>query len=102
MIISTHQTEDVAALCERVVVLDAGRVHFDGSVRDLVSRAAGKVWLAEAAEPSAQTSWRTASGRYRNVGAHVPSGAELVEPTLEDAYLLLRGTRARDDESVPA
>ena len=41
--------------------------------------------------PQAQASWRTASGRYRNVGEHVPSGAELVEPSLEDAYLLLRG-----------
>jgi ABC-2 type transport system ATP-binding protein len=102
LIISTHQTEDVAALCEQVVVLDAGRVHFDGSVQDLVARAAGRVWLADEAEPTAQTSWRLASGRYRNVGAHVPSGAELVEPTLEDAYLLLRGARARDDETVPA
>ena len=97
LVISTHQTEDVAALCERVVVLDAGRVHFDGTVQDLVARAAGQVWLADRAEPSAQTSWRTASGRYRNVGAHVPAGAELVEPTLEDAYLLLRGARALDE-----
>jgi ABC-2 type transport system ATP-binding protein len=102
LIISTHQTEDVAALCSRVMVLDEGRVHFDGSVQELVAHAAGRVWLADAAEPSAQTSWRTASGRYRNVGAHVPTGAELVEPTLEDAYLLLRGARTRDDESVPA
>jgi ABC-2 type transport system ATP-binding protein len=102
LIISTHQTEDVAALCERVVVLDEGRVHFDGSVQDLVARAAGKVWLAGAPEPSAQTSWRTASGRYRNVGANTPAGAELVEPTLEDAYLLLRGTRSIDTEAVTA
>jgi ABC-2 type transport system ATP-binding protein len=71
-------------------------------VQELVTRAAGKVWLAGAPEPTAQTSWRTASGRYRNVGANTPAGAELVEPTLEDAYLLLRGARARDDESVPA
>ena len=91
MIISTHQTEDVAALCSRVVVLDAGRVHFDGTVPELVSVAAGKVWMAASPDAAAQASWRTASGRYRNVGEHVPSGAELVEPSLEDAYLLLRG-----------
>ena len=36
MLISTHQTEDVAALCDRVMVLDAGRVRFDGAVVDLV------------------------------------------------------------------
>jgi ABC-2 type transport system ATP-binding protein len=31
------------------------------------------------------------------VGEHVPPGVELVEPSLEDAYLLLRG--ARDDDT---
>jgi ABC-2 type transport system ATP-binding protein len=93
MVISTHQTEDVAALCSRVVVLDAGRVHFDGTVPELVSLAAGKVWMASAPDPAALTSWRTASGGHRNVGEHVPAGADLVEPSLEDAYLLLRGAR---------
>ena len=46
VVISTHQTEDVAALCERVVVLDGGRVLFDGTVTDMVepSRRAGSGW----------------------------------------------------------
>ena len=30
VVISTHQTDDVAALCERVVVLDKGHVLYDG------------------------------------------------------------------------
>jgi ABC-2 type transport system ATP-binding protein len=97
MVISTHQTEDVAALCSRVIVLDAGRVHFDGTVPELVSLASGRVWLADAPEPSAQVSWRTATGRYRNIGERPPARAALIEPSLEDAYLLLRGTV---DESV--
>jgi ABC-2 type transport system ATP-binding protein len=33
VVLSTHQTEDVAALCERVVVLDRGRVRYDGRIR---------------------------------------------------------------------
>jgi ABC-2 type transport system ATP-binding protein len=102
MVISTHQTEDVAALCRRVIVLDAGRVHFDGTVPEMVSLASGKVWMAQAPDPSALTSWRTASGRHRNVGEHVPTGAELVEPSLEDAYLLLRGARVDATSSTPA
>lgn len=104
MVISTHQTEDVAALCGRVVVLDAGRVHFDGTVPELVALATGKVWMAAEPDAAAHASWRTASGRYRNVGDHVPSGAELVEPSLEDAYLLLRGAvglaSARSDDTT--
>jgi ABC-2 type transport system ATP-binding protein len=95
VVISTHQTEDVAALCERVVVLDTGRVLFDGTVSDLVARAAGRVWMAAERHPSAQHAWRTGTGRIRNVGDPPPE-AELIEPALEDAYLLLVGDAARD------
>jgi ABC-2 type transport system ATP-binding protein len=95
VLLSTHQTEDVAALCDRVVVLDAGRVRFDGAVVDLVATAAGRVWLADGPHPAARASWRTGTGRHRNVGEAAPPGAEPAEPTLEDAYLLLLGDRAR-------
>ena len=91
VVLSTHQTEDVAALCERVVVLDRGRIRYDGPVIDLVDRAAGRVWLADRPDPAATVSWRTGTGRYRNVAAHARAGVEHVEPSLEDAYLLLRG-----------
>ena len=95
VLLSTHQTEDVAALCDRVVVLDQGRVRFDGAVRDLVATAAGRVWLADAPDPAARASWRTGTGKHRHVGDAAPPGAEQAEPTLEDAYLLLIGDRAR-------
>ena len=94
VVLSTHQTEDVAALCERVVVLDRGRVRYDGAVTDLVYRAAGRVWLADQPDPAATVSWRTGTGRYRNVAAHARDDVEHVEPSLEDAYLLLRGDRS--------
>src|SRR5262245_652675 len=91
VVLSTHQTEDVAALCERVIVLDRGRVRYDGPVTDLTGQAAGRVWLADQPDPTASVSWRTGTGRYRNVGTRVRDDAEHVEPSLEDAYLLLRG-----------
>ncbi len=69
VVLSTHQTEDVAALCERVVVLDRGRVRYDGPVTELVDQAAGRVWLADQPDPAATVSWRTGTGRYRNVAA---------------------------------
>ena len=97
VLLATHQTEDVAALCERVVVLDAGRVRWQGTVRDLVATAAGRVWLADSPAPDALATWRTGTGRVHHVGHHPPDGAELVEPSVEDAYLLLRGT---DREAV--
>jgi ABC-2 type transport system ATP-binding protein len=95
VLLSTHQTDDVAALCERVVVLDAGRILFDGAVADLIAQAAGRVWMAADRDPAALHSWRTGSGRVRNVG-DPPPDAEIIEPALEDAYLLLVGDQARD------
>lgn len=92
VLVSTHQTEDVAALCDRVVVMDAGHITFDGGVIDLVHTAAGHVWMADTPDPAALAQWRTGTGRFRHVGS-APLGAELVEPTLEDAYLLMRGER---------
>lgn len=62
VVISTHQTEDVAALCERVAVLDGGRVLFDGTVPELIGQATGRVWMAAERDPSAQHAWRTGTG----------------------------------------
>jgi ABC-2 type transport system ATP-binding protein len=95
VLLATHQTEDVAALCDRVVVLVGGQVKFDGDVRVLIDGARGRVWLSEEPGKDAQVSWRTGTGQYRSVGGQPPRGAEQATPTLEDAYLLLVG-------SVPA
>jgi ABC-2 type transport system ATP-binding protein len=100
VIVATHQTEDVAALCERVVVLDEGAVRFHGTVQDLIAQADGRVWLADEPDPGAQLSWRTATGRYRNLGALAPIGAQVVEATLEDAYLVLRGATKLEEGAV--
>lgn len=35
LIVSTHLTEDIAAICNRTVILDGGRVRFDGSRQEL-------------------------------------------------------------------
>jgi ABC-2 type transport system ATP-binding protein len=94
VLLSTHQTEDVAALCERVVVLAAGGVRFDGGVVDLVRTAEGQVWLCDEPGDDAVVSWRTGTGRHRVVGGPRPAGAESTEPTLEDAYLLMLGAQA--------
>jgi ABC-2 type transport system ATP-binding protein len=71
-------------------------VHFDGPVAGFVGLAQGRAWLADDRDPAALHAWRTGSGRIRNVGTP-PPGAETVEATLEDAYLLLLGDRARAD-----
>jgi ABC-2 type transport system ATP-binding protein len=87
VLLSTHQTEDVAMLCNRVVVMAGGTVRFEGTPAELTARAAGRVWSGTERDPAAMAGWRTGLGAFRNVG-DPPPGAELVEPTLEDGYLI--------------
>ena len=89
VVISTHQTDDVAAVCEHVVVLDQGSVLFHGAVPDFVATARGRVWMADTVHESAISHQRVASGRLRHVGTP-PPGAELTDPQVDDAYLLLQ------------
>jgi ABC-2 type transport system ATP-binding protein len=90
VLLSTHQTDDVAALCNRVIVMLEGRIRFDGTPAALVARAAGRVWLAADRDASADLGWVGGDGRWRNIG-QPPSGAALVEPTIEDGYLVVAG-----------
>lgn len=93
VLLSTHLTEDVVALCPRVIVLHEGALRFDGSPESLAQQAEGRVWESERADPAADVSWLTGSGRHRNLG-DPPPAAELVPPSIDDAYLLLVGAAA--------
>lgn len=99
VILSTHQTEDVAALCHEVVVLDAGSVLFRGSPAKLAASARGRVWRSDARDPGADLAWVAGDGSTRQIGLP-PAGAELVEPTMEDAYLVLVGAKALEPAVV--
>jgi ABC-2 type transport system ATP-binding protein len=86
VVLSTHQTEDVAALCERVIVLAAGRAVFTGTPARLAASATDRVWVASE-RPTSGRYWRTADGRYRVLGER-PAGGVPGEPSVEDGYLL--------------
>lgn len=88
VLLSTHQTDEIAAFCQRVVVMHLGTIRFDGTPSQLADVAVGRVWVDEAAHPDAIRSWVTADGDVRNVGSP-PSGAEIVPPTVDDGFLLL-------------
>ncbi|MEO3972762.1 ABC transporter ATP-binding protein [Streptomyces sp. CAU 1734] len=98
VLLSTHQTEDVAALCNRVVVLGGGLVRHDATPGELGELARGKVWFSRDRDPRAVAGWRTGTGVHRNIGVP-PAGAELAEPTLEDACLLLNSAPSGAPES---
>jgi len=93
VLISTHQTEDVSALCDRVLVIDAGAIRFDGTVPELLATAAGRVHLGPAATSGAVQTWKTGTGLVRSVGGQPAPDSSVVDPSVEDAYLLLLSER---------
>jgi ABC-2 type transport system ATP-binding protein len=88
-VLSTHQADDIAAICPHVLVLLKGQVHFAGTPAELAAAAAGRVWAAGERDDRAHLSWRGGDNRWRHIGDHPPTGAELVSPTVEDGYLML-------------
>jgi ABC-2 type transport system ATP-binding protein len=99
VVLSTHQTEDVAAVCSHVVVVDQGRVLFAGTPGELADQARGRVWVDSSRDPRALAGWRLGEGRFHHIG-DPPAGAELLEPTIEDAYLLMLGPHVAGERDV--
>jgi ABC-2 type transport system ATP-binding protein len=89
VLLSTHQVDDISAICPRVLVLLGGRVRFAGSPAELAATAAGRVWAADERDTRALVSWRSGDNRWRHLGEHLPEGAEELPPTAEEGYLLL-------------
>lgn len=106
VLLSTHLVEDVAQTCQRLVVLLAGRVAFQGTTSELLERTRGKVWRLIVPGNAPAGNWTVVSTQqtgmmtqYRIVGERPPRALE-VEPTLEDAYIwLIRGPVMQDTAS---
>ncbi|MGI9621892.1 MAG: ABC transporter ATP-binding protein, partial [Acidimicrobiales bacterium] len=88
IVVSTHLTDEAAAVSSRVVVIVGGHVRFAGSPAGLTALANDRVWISADAPARALRSWRQPDGSYRCLGDR-PHSAEAVPPTLEDGYLLL-------------
>jgi ABC-2 type transport system ATP-binding protein len=90
VVLSTHQVDDVTAVCSSVVVILGGKARFAGTPAGLADLAAGRVWSAQARDGAADLSWRGGDGSWRHIGT-APPGATLVTATAEDGYLTLTG-----------
>ncbi|BBH24905.1 ABC transporter ATP-binding protein [Paenibacillus baekrokdamisoli] len=99
VLFSTHVLSDVDMSCRDVIVLGAGKLHYNGKLEGLAEYASGKLWEWEASEHEwraiAQeqllTARRTADGiRCRTIADLPPTPyAAAVVPTMEDGYLAL-------------
>jgi ABC-type multidrug transport system ATPase subunit len=116
VLFSTHVVEDISAACGRVLVLDQGRLRFEGSPEELRALASGQVFEVHDVGPD----WEPGQG-YRiverrpgaegtstvrllvapgSLGGPPPPGARAAAPSLEDAYLFLLG-ESRPVPSAP-
>jgi ABC-2 type transport system ATP-binding protein len=88
VLLSTHNTAEVGALCHQVLVMDRGRICWSGTPAELAAAADGRVWESARDEPTALRSWVTGPGARRHLGTP-PADATTVPATLDDGYLLV-------------
>ena len=104
VIFSTHVIEDISSSCNRVAVLDEGRVKFLGKPQDMVASTEGHVWQAyisaeqfEKVRNDMRVVHHMRDGdriRIRVLADEQPlPEAKQATPTLEDSYLWIIGNR---------
>lgn len=113
VILSTHIVEDVADLCSRMAIINAGRIVQVGEPAALVARLQGQVWR-RAVDKSALAAYRARfdviSTRLREgrtvihvVADAMPEpGFEPVEASLEDLYFATLTRTRREDGTAAA
>ena len=98
ILLSTHIVEDVAQICSHVVVLQQGRLAFQGTPATLAATPKDCIWEVETdaglvlADAKLLDSMATATGTRYRIWARTkphPEAQPVAEPTLEDGYLCL-------------
>ena len=86
-VVATHHSDEMAAVCQHVIVLIGGRLFFAGAPDELAQQAAGQVW--ETSQPINHPAVRALGpDRFRVVGA-CPDGGIAADPTVHDGYLAI-------------
>jgi ABC-type multidrug transport system ATPase subunit len=115
ILLSTHIVADVGTTCERIGVIDRGRVAYEGPPGDFAERARGRVFEA-VVDPALEGAVREAGTVVSTIPAadgtifrvvatagSLPGGPDWqdVDPNLEDAYLAEVGEEALSDDYLP-
>lgn len=101
IVFSTHQPEDVAAVCDEALILHRGSAVALGKPSAITAMARGRVFELALSSPTLPTdpSYEISKAERVNGTIHLrvvgkqPPGSSSVDPRLEDAYVLLTGRR---------
>ncbi len=89
-VLTSHDLEDIEETCRRIIVLDEGRIAFDGDLAGLTNQVAGKRAVEVHVEP----------GGTKNLGpleaALAPLGAEITARAADSVTILVDAVRMRD------
>ena len=125
MLLTTHYMEEAERLCDRVAIVDHGRIIALGTPRELIARLQAPHIIEFTTEPAVDESARSRPSRHRRApparralvrrrvarsptrcrrcfGASTTAGARLVtlsthRATLEDLFVALTGRELRDE-----
>jgi ABC-2 type transport system ATP-binding protein len=128
--LTTHYLEEADALCDRILIIDSGRIVAEGTPEELKSRISGDLVTIEVDDDPAAALTAleglegvretSTSGRVLRVvvdsggqillgimramdAASVPiASIQLARPTLDDVFLTLTGRSLRDDSPATA
>ena len=112
VILSTHIVEDVRELCERMAIMDGGRVIIEGGPNDVLKAVSGRIWkrtidkaeLADAQSRYRVVSTRLVAGRPVLFVYSEESPGDNFEPVaadLEDAYFYYISHGRKQNEPLP-
>ena len=125
--LTTHYLDEADALCDRIVIIDQGRIVANDTAADLKAQVAGDLVILEVADATrigaaadqlkslageVEVNGNTVSGRVSRAGRVVPGllreldrtgidleSIEVMRPTLDDVFLTLTGRSLRDAET---
>lgn len=95
LVYTTHLMGEVERLCDRIVVLDEGRLIAAGTLADLHAAQAAKEGESRSLELSEGTDMQAATALLREHGFDVELGGQA--PDLESIFLALTGKALRDE-----
>ncbi len=106
VILSTHIIDDVESICNKIIVLNKGKVIYAGNPTKLIKEAVNHVGIIEIPfeDKIDESKFKIISAKltengyqYRVVAENIPDNFEKVSPSLEDAYIY---SMQKKDKSV--